>query len=100
MNKIKGTSSLNQVLSNTAQIIPVSFLQKKKNKFLLLFRSSQEAKETLCDPEKRATYDKWKNSGVAVSYKTWLSNKEHFHQVRALKFIKFTILYHDSLDSK
>jgi DnaJ family protein C protein 12 len=46
----------------------------------------QEAKDTLCDPEKRATYDKWKNSGVAVSYKTWLSNKEHFHQVTALQF--------------
>lgn len=53
---------------------------------MMCSRALQEAKETLCDPEKRATYDKWKNSGVAVSYKTWLSNKEHFQQVRSVNF--------------
>lgn len=42
----------------------------------------QEAKETLCDPEKRANYDKWRNSGIAMSYKNWLGMKEHVGQVR------------------
>jgi len=42
----------------------------------------QEAKETLCDPEKRAVYDKWRNSGISMSYKQWLGMKEHVGQVR------------------
>lgn len=42
----------------------------------------QEAKETLCDPEKRAIYDKWRNSGISMSYKQWLGMKEHVGQVR------------------
>ncbi|KAK6627952.1 hypothetical protein RUM44_010434 [Polyplax serrata] len=40
----------------------------------------EEAKETLCDPEKRANYNKWRNSGISVSYKQWLGMKEHVHQ--------------------
>jgi hypothetical protein len=41
----------------------------------------QEAKETLCDSEKRSNYDKWRNSGISISYKQWLGMKEHVHQV-------------------
>uniref|UniRef100_A0A182T4C3 J domain-containing protein n=1 Tax=Anopheles maculatus TaxID=74869 RepID=A0A182T4C3_9DIPT len=40
----------------------------------------QEAKEILCDPEKRASYDKWRNSGIKISYKNWLGMKEHVQQ--------------------
>lgn len=58
---------------------------------MIYSRALQEAKETLCDPEKRVTYDKWKNSGVAVSYKTWLSNKEHFQQVRTVNYIQYNM---------
>jgi len=47
--------------------------------FLLIF---QEAKETLLDPEKRRNYDKWRNCGMAVSYKQWLGFKEHAQQVK------------------
>lgn len=43
---------------------------------------AQEAKETLCDPERRANYDKWRNSGIAMSYKNWVGMKEHVGQVR------------------
>lgn len=42
----------------------------------------QEAKEILCDPEKKANYDKWRNSGIAMSYKQWVGMKEHVQQVR------------------
>ncbi|XP_058800665.1 J domain-containing protein [Phymastichus coffea] len=44
------------------------------------FQLLKSAKETLCDPEKRANYDKWRNSGIAISYKQWLGMKEHVHQ--------------------
>ncbi|XP_018325696.1 J domain-containing protein [Agrilus planipennis] len=44
------------------------------------FQKLQEAKDVLCDPEKRANYDKWKNSGIAISYRQWLGMKEHVHQ--------------------
>lgn len=43
--------------------------------------SKQDAKETLLDPAKRANYDKWRNSGINISYKNWLGMKEHVHQV-------------------
>ncbi|KAK9871116.1 hypothetical protein WA026_011400 [Henosepilachna vigintioctopunctata] len=44
------------------------------------FQQLKNAKEVLCDPEKRSNYDKWRNSGIAISYKQWLGMKEHVHQ--------------------
>jgi len=44
------------------------------------FQILKEAKEVLCDPEKKLNYDKWKNSGISISYKQWLGMKEHVHQ--------------------
>uniref|UniRef100_A0A1B6DPJ5 J domain-containing protein n=1 Tax=Clastoptera arizonana TaxID=38151 RepID=A0A1B6DPJ5_9HEMI len=44
------------------------------------FQQLKEAKEILCDPEKRANYDKWRNSGISIGYKQWLGMKEHVHQ--------------------
>ncbi|XP_014213969.1 J domain-containing protein [Copidosoma floridanum] len=40
------------------------------------FQLLKHAKETLCDPEKRSNYDKWRHSGVSVSYKQWLGMKD------------------------
>lgn len=34
----------------------------------------------MCDPAKRALYDKWKKSGIAMSYKQWLGMKDHVQQ--------------------
>ncbi|KAI4459411.1 dnaj subfamily c member 12 [Holotrichia oblita] len=42
--------------------------------------AKKEAKEVLCDPEKRNNYDKWRNSGISISYRQWLGMKEHVHQ--------------------
>ncbi|XP_046435965.1 J domain-containing protein isoform X1 [Neodiprion pinetum] len=44
------------------------------------FQQLKNAKETLCDPEKRLNYDKWRHSGISISYKQWLGMKEHVHQ--------------------
>ncbi|XP_078050244.1 dnaJ domain-containing protein isoform X1 [Augochlora pura] len=44
------------------------------------FQQLKHAKEVLCDPEKRSNYDKWRRSGIAISYKQWLGMKEHVHQ--------------------
>lgn len=41
------------------------------------FQQLQEAKEILCNPEKRLLYDKWKNSGLQISYKNWIGMKDH-----------------------
>lgn len=48
---------------------------------LFTYLCLQHAKETLLDPAKRANYDKWRNSGINISYKNWLGMKEHVHQV-------------------
>lgn len=42
-----------------------------------IFQQLQEAKEILCNPEKRQMYDKWRNSGLQISYKNWIGMKEH-----------------------
>ncbi|CAL7952186.1 unnamed protein product [Xylocopa violacea] len=44
------------------------------------FQQLKHAKEVLCDPEKRSNYDKWRHSGIAISYKQWLGMKDHVHQ--------------------
>nr|XP_022904996.1 J domain-containing protein isoform X3 [Onthophagus taurus]XP_022904997.1 J domain-containing protein isoform X4 [Onthophagus taurus] len=44
------------------------------------FQLLKEAKEVLCDPERRNNYDKWRGSGISISYKQWLGMKEHVHQ--------------------
>lgn len=49
------------------------------------------AKETLLDPAKRANYDKWRNSGINISYKNWLGMKEHVHQVTNI--IQYDIIF-------
>ena len=40
------------------------------------FQAIQEAKETLLNKAKRTLYDKWRGSGIAVSFKQWESMKE------------------------
>uniref|UniRef100_A0A1Q3G347 J domain-containing protein n=1 Tax=Culex tarsalis TaxID=7177 RepID=A0A1Q3G347_CULTA len=45
-----------------------------------MFQKLKEAKEILCDPEKRANYDKWRGSGIQVSYRNWVGMKEHVQQ--------------------
>lgn len=50
--------------------------KEAETKFQLL----KQAKEILCDPEKRTNYDKWRNSGIHISYKNWLGMKEHAQQ--------------------
>jgi DnaJ-class molecular chaperone len=42
-----------------------------------IFQQLQEAKEILCNPEKRQMYDKWRNSGLQISYRNWIGMKEH-----------------------
>lgn len=34
----------------------------------------------MCDPERRANYDKWRSSGIQISYKNWVGMKEHVQQ--------------------
>ncbi|KAF7283399.1 hypothetical protein GWI33_000691 [Rhynchophorus ferrugineus] len=44
------------------------------------FQLLNEAKEVLTNPEKKALYDKWKNSGISMGYKQWLGMKDHVQQ--------------------
>lgn len=61
--------------------------KEAEKKFQLL----KEAKETLCDAEKRQLYDKWKNSGLQVSYKNWIGMKEHV----VSKLLQFPRIIHE-----
>ncbi|XP_019552006.3 J domain-containing protein [Aedes albopictus] len=45
-----------------------------------MFQKLKDAKEILCDPERRANYDKWRSSGIQISYKNWVGMKEHVQQ--------------------
>ncbi|KAK7901711.1 hypothetical protein WMY93_018480 [Mugilogobius chulae] len=40
------------------------------------FQKLQEAKEVLCDEEKRQNYDIWKRSGVAMTFHDWQALKD------------------------
>ncbi|XP_050294387.1 J domain-containing protein isoform X2 [Anthonomus grandis grandis] len=44
------------------------------------FQLLNEAKDTLINPEKKALYDKWRNSGISMGYKQWLGMKDHVQQ--------------------
>ncbi|KAL1505426.1 hypothetical protein ABEB36_004998 [Hypothenemus hampei] len=50
--------------------------KEMEEKFQLL----NEAKETLTNPERKALYDKWKNSGISMGFKQWLGMKDHVQQ--------------------
>lgn len=39
------------------------------------FQSLQMAKSVLTDPVKRKDYDRWRNSGLSISYKDWVAKK-------------------------
>lgn len=53
----------------------------QKSIYVVVCYFFQEAKEVLTTPEKKLMYDKWKNSGIQISYKQWLGMKEHVQQV-------------------
>ena len=49
------------------------------------FKQLQQAKSVLTDPELRKNYDKWLNSGVRVSFDSWLAMNrkgQAFHWVK------------------
>lgn len=46
------------------------------------FQQLKEAKEILCDPERRSNYDKWRGSGLQITYKNWVGMKDSVHQVK------------------
>ena len=56
--------------------------------FALLFMIAAErfallskAKETLANPESRSKYDKWRRSGIAMSYEDWCGLRGAVHTV-------------------
>jgi DnaJ family protein C protein 12 len=57
-----------------------------------IFQQMQEAKEILCNPEKRLMYDKWRNSGLQISYKNWIGMKEHVVSVCGRRFSHLRVM--------
>ncbi|XP_046360535.1 J domain-containing protein-like isoform X1 [Haliotis rufescens] len=43
------------------------------------FARLQTAKETLCDPESRAKYDQWRQSGMMMTYGQWKGLRDSVH---------------------
>uniref|UniRef100_A0A914UJW9 J domain-containing protein n=1 Tax=Plectus sambesii TaxID=2011161 RepID=A0A914UJW9_9BILA len=39
------------------------------------FQLLQRAKEVLCDPALKRSYDAWRRAGIAVSFKDWIANQ-------------------------
>lgn len=61
------------------------------------FQQLKEAKEILCDQERRQLYDKWRNSGLQVSYKNWIGMKDHvvrrFSKFFLKRFLKLLLIF-------
>ena len=56
----------------------------------------QFAKDTLSDKDRRATYDKWRQSGLTIPFKEWLAMKDSVKVVSILVVILIDIsLYAD-----
>lgn len=45
------------------------------------FGRLSKAKETLTNPDTRAKYDKWRRSGIAMSYDAWCGMRDSVHTV-------------------
>ncbi|ESN90821.1 hypothetical protein HELRODRAFT_137446, partial [Helobdella robusta] len=41
------------------------------------FKELLKAKETLCDAEKRLTYDNWRKSGLKIPFEVWKAMNEN-----------------------
>ena len=66
--------------------ISVSFLES----LIILVAAAQftllsKAKEMLANPESRAKYDKWRRSGIAMSYEDWCGLRGAVHTVSKQK---------------
>ena len=48
------------------------------------FKRLTKAKEVLTDPESRAKYDRWKRSGISMSYEDWCALKGAVHTVSVI----------------
>ncbi|KAI9564749.1 hypothetical protein GHT06_008490 [Daphnia sinensis] len=71
------SSSINQILTEYKHRVLLCHPDKNPDeKSTAQFQKLQEAKEVLCDPEKRKNYDRWKTSGIAISYKQWVALNE------------------------
>ncbi|XP_057370404.1 J domain-containing protein-like [Daphnia carinata] len=67
------SSSVDQILTEYKHRVLLCHPDKNPyDKSTAQFQKLQEAKEVLCDPEKRNDYDRWKTSGITISYKQWI----------------------------